>query len=199
MSLEYALDHVLSEVERRARKTSGPFIVALDGRSGTGKSTLAAWLEKRLDALVIAGDDFFSGGVNLRHDLPSVLAEDCIDWRRLEQVLRALRREGKAQYFSFDWEAFDGSTCSTPVVIEARPIVIVEGVYAARPELRELIEFALLVEVPDTLRMQRLIEREGEIGAWERQWHRAEDWYFANRAKREDFDMVLSLDSPLPD
>lgn len=189
------LDQLASDIERSAAQSSSPFVVAIDGGSGAGKSTLAAWLAKRLDALIISGDDFFSGGVTLRSDPASLLAEVCIDWRSLEQVLRTLSTNGQAHFLPFDWEAFDGSKCSDPILLKVRPIIIVEGVYSARPELRELVDFSILIDIPKDLRTQRLVAREGEIGAWERQWHRAEDWYFEKRAKREGFDVVVMSDS----
>ncbi|MGR3399571.1 MAG: hypothetical protein ACU0DH_00365 [Paracoccus sp. (in: a-proteobacteria)] len=40
--------------------------------------------------------------------------------------------------------------------------------------------------------MRQLLEREGEIGAWEKQWHLAEDWYFATLAPRRNFDAIAS-------
>ena len=43
-----------------ARRRSGPLVVALDGRSGTGKSTLAAALALEADACLVHGDDFYS-------------------------------------------------------------------------------------------------------------------------------------------
>jgi para-aminobenzoate synthetase len=169
--------------------------VAIDGRSGVGKSTLAELLAKRLDALVISGDDFFSGGVTLCNDPPSVLAEVCIDWRSLKEVVKTLSTNGEAHFLPFDWEAFDGSKRSDPVVLEACAIIIVEGVYPARPELRKIVDFSVLIDIPEDLRRQRLIKREGEIGAWERQWHLAEHWYFEKRSRREDFDVVITSDN----
>jgi uridine kinase len=90
MSFGNQLDQLASDIQRQAAQSSSPFVVAIDGRSGVGKSTLAALLAKRLDALVISGDDFFSGGVTLRNDPPSVLAEVCIDWRSLKEVVKTL-------------------------------------------------------------------------------------------------------------
>lgn len=178
-------------IEVRAAQKSGSYFVAIDGKSGTGKSTLAARLSECLDASVIEGDDFFAGGVSLLESPDATLADICIDWRSQAEVIRALRSRGAAVYFPFDWEAFDGTKSGASKEVRSKRIVIVEGVYSARPELRDLIDFSVLVELPEDLRMNRLLEREGEIGPWERQWHRAENWYFENRARREDFDALM--------
>ena len=39
--------------------------------------------------------------------------------------------------------------------------------------------------------MERVLEREASIGAWERQWHEAEDWYFAHAAPPHTFDAIV--------
>jgi len=186
-----AVRQLVSAIDVRAAQKSGSYFVAIDGKSGTGKSTLAARLSECLDASVIEGDDFFVGGVNLLECPDATLADMCIDWRSQAEVIRALRSRGAATYFPFDWEAFDGTKSGASKEVRSKRIVIVEGVYSARPELRGLVDFSVLVELPEDLRMSRLLEREGEIGPWERQWHRAEDWYFENRSRREDFDAVL--------
>lgn len=69
--------------------------------------------------------------------------------------------------------------------------MVVEGVYTARPELRDLLDLTALIEVPDKERRKRLVRREGGISDWERQWHRAEDWYFEHLAPPHSFDVLL--------
>jgi uridine kinase len=120
-------------------------------------------------------------------------ARDCIDWRRQRAVLEALRAGRPASYFGFDWEAFDGRLERESTVLEltASCVVIVEGVYSARPELADLLDLRLLLRVPDHVRMARLLGREQNLTAWERQWHEAEEWYFENTAPPAGFDIVV--------
>lgn len=181
---------IADEKAGSGKRPEEPFVLAIDGRSGAGKSTLAARLGALFDALVVSGDDFFAGGVTLREEPAPVLAESCIDWKSLAGVLKSLLETGEAGFHPFDWERFDGSKEEGLKELELKPVIIVEGVYAARPELREFLDLSIMVEAPDKLRMARLIEREGEIGPWERQWHAAEDWYFEAQARRETFDLI---------
>src|SRR3954453_1865421 len=54
------VDSIVAAAREHPRTALGqPVVVALDGRSGVGKSTLAAILIKRLGAVVVAGDDFY--------------------------------------------------------------------------------------------------------------------------------------------
>lgn len=165
--------------------------VAIDGRSGAGKSTLAARLAAELKATVVESDLFYSGGTGLRVDPPAQRANECIDWRRQRLVVEKLVVGLPVQFRPFDWDTFDGTLAPEAVTLDAAGIIIVEGVYSGRPELADIVDLAVLVEVADEERLARLVEREGTIGPWERQWQEAEDWYFANGVLPERFDLVL--------
>lgn len=174
-----------------ALQESRPYVVAIDGRSGVGKSTLSATIAETLQASVIEGDDFFAGGIEIRTDSPAQRAADCIDWTRQRAVLDALRHGDDAAWRAFDWDAFDGRLRSTVTTLSPRPIIILEGVYAARPELADLIDCKVLATLADELREERLVMREGTIGPWERQWHEAENYYFEKIMPTRRFDVIF--------
>jgi uridine kinase len=182
---------LLDGIRERARTLARPCVVALDGRSGAGKSTLAANIAEVLGACVLSSDDFFAGGVALRSDARQDRVRDCIDWKRQRPVLEALRSGRGASYVAFDWDAFDGRLDTEPTVVEPRPVVLFEGVYTARSELADLVDLRILLWVDDATRGARLLAREGSIGAWERQWHEAEEWYFTHLDPSHGFDMIL--------
>jgi len=185
------IEALVAWLAERARVFARPCVVALDGRSGSGKSTLGAKLAAVLDAVVLEGDDFFAGGVAVRTDAPADRARDCIDWRRQRPVLEALRANRRASYWAFDWQAFDGRCAEEPKYVEPRPIVLLEGVYSARPELGNWVDLRILLRVSEETRIARLVAREGRISEWERAWHEAEDWYFAHSALPQQFDVIV--------
>lgn len=178
-------------VRERARGFARPYLVALDGPSGAGKSTLAATLAEPLGACVLDGDDFFAGGVTVRSDAPEERARACIDWNRQRPVLETLRAGRMASYLAFDWDAFNGRLDDEPTVVEPRSVVLFEGVYTARPELGDLVDLRVLLWVSEATRIARLLAREGNLSAWERQWHEAEEWYFTHLAPPQAFDVIL--------
>lgn len=173
-------DHreLLALIAQRAAGLERPLIVAVDGRSGVGKSTLAQKLAGALEAALIEGDDFYAGGLELRDDSPASRAAACIDWTRQSSVLEALRNRREAVWRAFDWESFDGRLVDSATRLRPEPIVILEGVYSARPELAQLMDVSILLRIPEADRIKRLVAREGIIGPWERQWHEAEEYYF---------------------
>lgn len=184
---------IAQQIAARRGSSRRPFCVALDGRSGAGKSTLALRLAGALGAALLDGDSFFAGGTQVREDSPEARARGCIDWRKQRPVLESLRGSRAARYQAFDWEAFDGTLEASPTVVEPAPssIVILEGVYSARPELADLLDLRFVLRVADDVRLARLEAREQGISPWERQWHEAEEWYFTHLAPPSGFDVIV--------
>jgi uridine kinase len=173
----------------------GTRMVAIDGHSAAGKSTLAAEVARHAGAAVIDGDDFYAGGTASQWDAmsPAEKVDHCIGWRRQRPVLEALARGETATWHAYDWEANDGRLMTEPSVCSPAAVVILEGVYSARPELADLFHLRVLFDAPAQLRDRRWAEREGEGHAddWARRWSEAEDWYFTHVMPTERFDLIL--------
>ena len=169
-------------------------VVALDGRSGAGKSTFAARLVEGLDAVVVEGDDFYAGGSEeaWRGMSPAERAAHCIDWRRQRPVLEALRAARPATWQPYDWETFDGRLAEA-VTAEPAPIVVLEGAYSARPELADLLDLRVLLDPPDDVRRAQLRGREGDeyVDGWEALWASAEVHHFGVVMPPDRFDLVV--------
>ncbi len=188
-----AVDRILSAV----REVSGsvrPVVVALDGPSAAGKSTLAAALALRTSAVVLPGDDFYSG------DLSSISSAErdgwtgaqvmaaVFDWARLrEEALQPLSQGGDAVYLPYDWTAGDGRL-GRPRRLAGKPLVLLEGVYSARPELADLIDLSVYVDTDLERRVSRDDAR-GDDPGWRRFWERGEQFYFDRVRPPASFDL----------
>jgi uridine kinase len=173
-------------------------VVALDGRSGAGKSTLAAAVADAVDAAIVHVDDFYRDMAEAdRLELsPSQGVDRYFDWERLrEEALSGLVRRERAQFRCFDWVAGGGLT--RPITIDPRDVVVVEGVYAARPEFDDLLDLTVLVEVAADEREKRrgarprTVSRDDPRG-WDARWDAAEDVYFDTIRPRNTFDLVVA-------
>ena len=187
---------VAEVIERVRAAMTDVFVVAIDGRSGTGKSTLAAGVAAALSScLVIDGDDFYAGGRAEEWDARSATANAdlVIDWRRQRPVLAALRERRTVDWHPYDWDAFDGRLSTDPIVAEPADVVILEGAYSARPELDDLVDVRVLLVVPEAERHRRLVAREGEEyrDDWFDRWDAAEQHYFGTIRPPETFDLVI--------
>ena len=194
----------------RGTSTAAPLIVALDGRSGTGKSTLARRFSTLVNdvaespaAAIIESDQFYAGGSAAFWDSLSVSErlDHVIDWRRLRAVLEALRTRGGARWRRFDWDSPGWDTMPAPLhpvheVCRAAPVVLVEGVYSGRRELSEWVDVSVLLCVDEHDRQRRLRSRERDAfdAAWDRRWSSAEDHYFDTLTTPDRYDLVLSVE-----
>lgn len=188
---------LIEAIRTGAATSRQPFIVALDGRSGSGKSTLAADVAPAVDAVVIEGDDFYSGGSAEFWDSPSPKekVDHAIDWQRQRELLIELRRGDGARWFPFDWNTFEDASLSTEAMsCEPSPVVILEGAYSARPELADHLDLRVLLDTPEALCGVRLRKREGDEYSedWEARWRSAEEYYFGTVMPRSSFDLVVS-------
>jgi uridine kinase len=172
-----------------------PLLVALDGRSGVGKSTVARGVAAEIGAgaLVIDGDDFYCGGDDAYWDAlaPTEKVDLVIDWRRQRTLLECLRREEPVTWRPYDWDADDGRLAAE-VTAGPAGVVILDGAYSARPELADLFSLRGL-DAPRHVRRARLLQREGAHyrAEWEARWGEAEDLYFGQLMPPSAFDLVL--------
>ncbi len=190
------INNLISRIKSLAEKSQKPIFVAIDGRSGTGKSTIGKHVARELSAAYIETDYFWTGGDNLLWDerSPQERAELAIDWKRLkEEVLKPLSAGINATWRPYDFVTGNGLS-ETAITQEPVNVVIVDGAYAARPELRDMINLTvLIVSVDDQRRRNRLVEREGNeyMSDWHNRWDPAEDYYFSTVATPEKFDIII--------
>lgn len=194
--MDATVESISARIGELGRHRDGPVLVALDGRSGVGKSTLAARLAERFDAAVVNGDDFFAGGSDEEwaRRTPAERADRCIDWRRLRREALEPLLAGRAAV----WRPFYATGSDAALVTVApKPLIVLDGVYSGRPELADLVNFAVLVTMADDAeRRRRLIAREGEtfMAGWHTIWDAAEDHYFSTIAPPARFDLIVPMD-----
>lgn len=191
------IEKVISKINILMKESHKPVLIALDGRSGTGKSTIAKQIAERLGGVEIVADDFWVGGSNEEWDkkTPKEKAEMAIDWKRIKtEVLEPLLAGKPATWSPFDWKAGHGLSANK-MHSEPKPLIVLDGAYSTRPELQDIINLSVLVEVQDDKkRRARLIERENEayMNDWHARWDVAEDYYFTEVRPPESFDVIIA-------
>ena len=188
-------DEIVARIQHAHSRVEHTLVVALDGRSGVGKSTLARKVAAQLaDCCLIEGDDFYAGGSAAAWDARSAeqKARLCMDWQRLRaEALLPLLAGQAASWHPFNFEAGAGLAEQAR---SAKPaaIILIDGVYSGRPELADLVDVAILVEAEDAERSRRLFEREGLAQVeWQQRWDTGEDYYFDFIKPRHTFDLVV--------
>ncbi|KXK59179.1 hypothetical protein AWW66_25615 [Micromonospora rosaria] len=169
-------------------------LVAVDGPSGAGKSVFAARLAEALAALpgggpvpVVHTDDLLDGW-----------ADQLTFWPRLEESVLAPLRVGRpGAYRRYSWVRREFLPRAVPVPVA--PVVLVEGVSAARSTIRPELTLAVFVTAPAELRVVRAVARDGPgILPDLRRWHTGEAAHFAADGTAERVDLVVDGAPRLP-
>jgi uridine kinase len=162
-------------------------LVAVDGPAGSGKTTFAGRLGQAAGAQVIHSDDF-----PVAWDGPPDSWFPMLD----DQVLRPLSGGAAGAYRRFDWVR---GTFAERVEVPPAPVLVIEGVGAARRASADLIAFTIWVEAPEPLRLRRGLSRDG--AAYERQWRtwmRTEEEWFARDDSRRRADLRVDVAALFP-
>ncbi len=199
-----ALDTVVTAI--RARSVSAHrLVVAIDGRSGAGKSTVAEALAQAIGAVIVHCDDFIAASVsNVEWDrrTPEQRAADAIDWRRLKrEAIEPLRAGRPVRWYAFDFMAGPRGDGTYPLQrtlteLAPKPVVLLDGAYSARLELADVLDISVLVEAAPATREARLAAREAPdfLRQWHARWDLAEEYYFRHVRPPSAFDVVLQTD-----
>lgn len=176
------LSEVADEILRRPGEVR---LVAIDGPGGAGKSTFAELLAAALDdAPVVHTDDFAS-------------AENTIDWwpRLSEQVIEPLACGRPARYQRYDWPT---ESLAEWVGVDPAPVVVIEGVTAARREWRHHLAFVIWIDTPPSERLRRGLERDGPdtLADWQ-VWSDAEERHYIDDPTRRHADVIVDGTVPV--
>lgn len=180
---------VTSRPERRT-------VVAIDGRTASGKTTLADELAQTLSGTSIsvfrASLDDFKKPWRDRHLYDRETGEgyyrNAFDLDRVRLDLVAGFRAGQTMLCSIDpITQMDHST--ELVAVPERAILIVDGVFALRPDLRDLWDIGVWLEVDPQTSEIRATARDGAL--LER-YHKSEELHLTEARPQEIADIIIN-------
>lgn len=187
MALYLPLVNRLASLRRR----HATLLVGIDGCGGAGKTHLARSCQQAMpDTTIVHGDDFYLPTAQ-RPARPTESFGVDYDWQRLDRdVLRPLVLDRPARYQRYDWTS---DRLAEWHEVPIGGVVIVEGVYSTRSELKATYDFTVWVNCPRSERLRRGLARDGEgKRAWWEEWMAEEDRYVAVARPQEKCDLVVA-------
>jgi uridine kinase len=160
-------------------------LIAVDGRSGSGKTWLAEELAGAVGAPVIHLDDLYRGWEG-----PASALGALTDW-----VVGPLGRGEAARWRRFDWGSMEYAEWHrTP----AAEVVLVEGCGSVRAALASVYAARIWVEAPAAARDQRLRARAdwAAYAPHARQWAEQEDELYRLEQTRQHCDVIVENLAP---
>ena len=160
-------------------------LIAIDGRAGAGKTTLAARffdelsVDKRVD--VIHMDDLYDGWEN-------ALDEGLT--KTLESIVNAHQKKEGFEIDIFNWQSmsFDSKRQIDPV-----DILILEGVGAGQKVVRDAGATLYWLDIDADDGIARVLKRDGnQIASQMKQWQIAQEIHFLRDMTRENAGHIQS-------
>jgi uridine kinase len=166
-------------VRSAVARAGGTRVVAIDGRSGAGKTRFASELSGELGARVVSLEDLYGGWDGLERGIGVLVSE----------VLEPLAAGRAARVPRYDWEA---RAWAEPTVLEPPGVLIVEGVGAGARRAAAFESLLVWLEAPTAVRKQRALARDGETFApyWD-MWAAQEDAMLARERTPERAGLVI--------
>ena len=154
-------------------------VLAIDGRSGAGKTRLAAELSAELGAPMVSLEDLYGGWDGLERGIDLLVSA----------VLEPFAAGRAARVPRYDWAA---GSWAEPLPLEPPDVLIVEGVGAGARRAAAFESLLVWLEAPTAVRKQRALGRDGETFApyWD-MWAAQEEAMLARERTQERADLVL--------
>lgn len=169
---------------------SRPVLIALDGRCGSGKTTLAAQLAERFpDSAVFHTDDFYLPPADRVDGWEHIPCAN-MDLARLSREVLAPARAGDAVCYRA-YSCREGAYLPAKSIV-SKPLFLAEGSYSHHPLLAENYDLRVFVTCSKEEQARRLQAREGKrYPNFVQRWIPLEEGYFAQYHIETRADLIL--------
>ena len=169
-----------------------PLIVAIDGGSASGKTTVSTLLSQIYGATVFHMDDFFLTPHMRTEERLSEVGGN-VDRERFEnEVLIPLSKGQSVSYVPYDCKT--GSFKEATLVIP-KELVIVEGAYSMHEALSEYYDLSVFLDIGESEQRERILKRNAPDHAkrFFEEWIPLENIYFEKTDIKNRCDLTIKI------
>ena len=182
------LDALAARVEELLSR-QGRAVVAIDGRCGSGKTTVAVLLARRLDCTVLHADDFF---LRPEQRTPQRMAQPGGNFDRerfFTEALSPLLDRRDALYRPYDCHT---GQLKPPVAAPWKPVILAEGSYSCHPDLWACYDLHVFVTADLETRLARIAQRPGvNLENFRTKWIPLEEKYILSSNLEDRCEVIL--------
>ncbi|MDM5246087.1 kinase [Lysinibacillus sp. G4S2] len=190
MNIHEIKNDIIKQFKARSAKER-PFIVAIDGLGGAGKSTIANKLAEELKIICAVELIHIDNHIVERNKRYNTGYDEWYEYYYLQWDIDFIKHHVFLQLHNYNLELklpfYDQSTdvsCNKKITLAANSILIVEGIFLLRSEWRSFYDYSLYIECPKTVREERVLQRDVYIGdfrtrlnKYRRRYWPAEEYY----------------------
>ena len=167
-------------------------IIAIEGGSASGKTTLGKELEQDFGCQVLHMDDFFLRPEQRTKERLEEPGGNVDRERFYEEVVIPLQKGKPMEYRPFDCGTF---TIQPSKRIVPGNLVVVEGAYSTHPELGRYYDWSVFMDIEPELQRERILKRNGseKAGLFFERWIPMEEKYFEVMNVKERCNMILPV------
>lgn len=143
--------------ERDVSGEKTPFIIAVDGKSGGGKTTLASALFKKFGGVILHMDDFFLRPEQRTSERLAEIGGN-VDYERFLAVLEQAKSGEVIRYQPYDCKI---RKLKEMQLILPEKLIIVEGSYSLHPYFGQYAGYKIGIDIGEEEQKKRILERNG--------------------------------------
>lgn len=167
-----------------------PVLIAIDGKCGSGKTTLGFYLKKEFEANLFHMDDFFLRDEQRTKERLAEVGGN-VDYERFrEEVLEPILAGREVVYRPFD--------CGSRRIVGERRIApgrinIIEGSYSMHPYFGDTYDLKIFMEISEEAQSENIRKRNGEekLKVFKELWIPKETAYFEANRTKEQSDCII--------
>ena len=180
----FPIAEIVSNLRSANARLGETILIAIDGPSGAGKTTLSQQLEDDLDDVAtIHMDDLYAGWED-------ALSQELYE-RISTQILTPLSQNSLARYHKYNWYT---AAFEEWIELDCPRFLLLEGVGAAAIPNRKWISFSVYMDVSDSLGLERVRRRDGDdIAAFIPKWQEMQRRHFEEHQTKAFADLLLEV------
>lgn len=183
------------------------YIVGIDGLGGAGKSTLVDSLKSELqnesyNSYILHIDDFIHPkSIRYNDSKEEWYCYYNLQWRYdylIKEILDPIKRGEKIDKDIEFYDKENDTYIKKHIYIPHNSVLLLEGVFLQRKELKDYLDFVVYLNVPQEIRLDRVLKRDVYIGSandikdkYNRRYFPAEDRYILEYSPALNADLVL--------
>ena len=186
-----SFEKIFAEIDKKLEK--GKVIVAIEGGSASGKSTLAKVIKEIYDCNLFHMDDFFLRPEQRTTERFSEVGGNVDRERFYIEVINSLVNNKVIKYRPFDCMT---QSLKEPITAFQKQLTVIEGVYSMHPSFGEYYNFAIFLDINVDCQKDRIQKRNSPIFAkrFFEEWIPLENIYFDKTNIRNRCDMVIPVE-----